>query len=289
MDRLKIVHAPKSYHGEQSNMNLQHLSSLRDRASRLPCLSGNQLKLIAAACMLVDHFSKTTLIQAFDALHKAGRIPLEAVSQLFLVLKTVLYPIGAVAFPLFCYLFVEGYLHTASKKKYFLRLALFALITELPFDLLFFPGFAKMDGTYPFFWPYQNVMVTFLLAMCALFLIERAEQVSRRWLSWLLQAVVALGMCSLAEFVIHCDYEGYGIFLAILFYVLRKRRIYQVLGALAAMLIVYNPHPVSMVVSMVLVLLYNGQRGKRNLKYFFYWFYPAHMVGLLILNALLGI
>lgn len=252
-------------------------------------LSGNQMKLIAAACMLVDHFSKTTLAQAFSALHRAGRVPVDALYQLSVVSHKVLYPIGAVAFPLFCYLFVEGYLHTRSKKKYFLRLALFALITEIPFDLLFFPGFAEMHGTYPFFWPYQNVMFTFLMAMCALFLIEKAEQVPRRWLSWLLQAAVALAMCSLAEFVIHCDYKGYGIFLAILFYVLRKKRIYQVVGALAAMLIVYNPHPVSMVISMVLVLLYNGQRGKRNLKYFFYWFYPGHMVGLLLLNALLGI
>lgn len=251
-------------------------------------LSGNQIKLIAAACMLVDHFSKTSLFYIFSALKDAGRISSDCYAQLSKVPHAVLYPIGAVAFPLFCYLFVEGYLHTRSKRKYFLRLALFALITELPFDLLFFSGFAEMDGTYPFFWPYQNVMVTFLLAMCALFLIEQAERISHKWLSWLLQAVVALGMCSLAEFVIHCDYEGYGIFLAILFYVLRKKRIYQVLGALAAMLIVYNPHPISMAVSMALVLLYNGQRGERNLKYFFYWFYPAHITGLLILNTLLG-
>lgn len=251
-------------------------------------LSGNQIKLIAASCMLVDHFSKTTLAQIFNALHKAGRIPGDALYQLSVVSNKVLYPIGAVAFPLFCYLFVEGYLHTRSKGKYFLRLAVFALISEIPFDLTFFSGFAEMHGTYPFFWPYQNVMFTFLLAMCALFLIERAEGVSHKWLSWLLQAVVALAMCSLAEFVIHCDYEGYGIFLAILFYVLRKNRIYQILGALASMLIVYNKHPVSMIVSMALVLLYNGQRGKRDLKYFFYWFYPAHLTGLLILNTLLG-
>lgn len=269
-------------------MTLQ-LSSLSDRLSRLRCLSGNQLKRIAAACMLVDHFSKTTLIRFFDGLYRAGQISFDVFSPLYDVLNKVLYPMGAVAFPLFCYLFVEGYLHTRSKKKYALRLGLFALIAELPFDMLFFPGFAKMDGTYPLYLPYQNVMFTFLLAMGALFLIEKAGQVPRRWLSWLLQAAVTLGMCSLAEFVVHCDYEGYGIFLAILFYVLRKNRIYQVLGALAAMLIVYNPYPASMVISMVLVLLYNGQRGKGRLKYFFYWFYPGHMAGLLLLNALLGI
>lgn len=270
-------------------MYTQHLTSCQGLISRLTCLSGNLLKVIAALCMLVDHFTKTTVTKVYIALEQAGQLPADTHVVFNHVLETILYPIGAIAFPLFCFLFVEGYRHTRNRKKYFCRLAVFALISEIPFDLTFFSGFVEINGTYPFYWHYQNVMFTFLLGMITLLLIDKAGHIPRKWPAMLIQAGIVTAMCCIAEFFIHADYEGYGVFLIVLFYVLRKNRLLQVLGPLAAMLVVYNPYPVSMVVSMLLILLYNGQRGKWKQKYFFYWFYPGHMVGLLLLNALLGI
>ncbi len=65
--------------------------------------------------------------------------------------------VGRMAFPIFAFMIVEGYFHTHDLKKYLLRMVAFALISEVPFDLMY-EGLA--------FYPYhQNVMWTFLIAL----------------------------------------------------------------------------------------------------------------------------
>lgn len=249
--------------------------------ARFRCLTGNQIKLVAVVCMFVDHISKILLtsvaMNIWNPMLRSGGISPEVCEYAFALADAVAYPIGAVAFPLFCYMFVEGYQHTSSRKKYVLRLAAFALISEIPFDLAFFSGFSKVAGTWPLYWHYQNVFFTFLLGMCALTLIDVLGKIPQKVLSVSLQCAAVAGVCALSEFVVHADYEGYGVFLIVLFYVLRKYRVLQALGPLAATFIIYNRYPGSLLAAMLLILLYNGKRGRRDLKYFFYVFYPAHI------------
>lgn len=272
-------------------MIAQKLDSLQTRLKPIQCLSGNQLKLIAVVCMLIDHLSKYPLFSVMryilEPMEKAGQEVWITCEQIHALGNNLLYPIGAIAFPLFCFLFVEGYLHTRSKKKYMLRLGLFALISELPFDVAFFGNWAQMDGTWPFYWSYQNVFFTYLLGLSTLFLMEQAGKIGKKVWSYALQGVLVFAMCCLAEFVVHADYEGYGVFLIVTFYVLRKNRLLQVLAPLALSCVVYNPHPVSLVISMLLILMYNGKRGAHNLKYFFYSFYPGHIIVVHLLDLLI--
>ena len=83
-----------------------------------------------------------------------------------------------------------------------------------------------------------------------------------------------------------CDYGLEGILYIAAFYVCRKNRIYQVLlFLLAYMVATGNQPPLCTLLACVLILLYNGKRGKLRLKYFFYAFYPIHIIILYLIRS----
>lgn len=258
-----------------------------ERVTHLQCLSGNQIKIIAVICMFIDHLGAVVISSIFSYIGNNGLLMWEEISLFSDKTNYILYSIGAVAFPLFCFMLVEGYTHTNNKKKYICRLALFALISEIPFDITFFNQFAKSNNTYPFYWGYQNVLITYLLGICTLELINYLQKLETKILRLFLQCGSILAIVLLAEEVIHCDYEGYGVFLVVLFYILRKSRILQVCGVFLLATMRYTQYPVSLMVALLLILLYNGKRGTHHYKYFFYVFYPSHMVILHILDVII--
>ena len=102
--------------------------------------SGTALKTIACITMLVDHIGASCieagiLTPGLDA----GTLSQDALSAYPLYrLDMVLRFTGRLAFPLFCFLLVEGFVHTHNVKGYLGRLVLFGLLSEVPFDLAFF-------------------------------------------------------------------------------------------------------------------------------------------------------
>ena len=106
-----------------------------------PGLSGTALKLAACITMLIDHIGASCIEATYGV---AYRTPPQ-----ILQLDRVLRLIGRRAFPIFCFLLVEGFLHTHDVKKYIGRLFLFGLLSEVPFDMAFFKT--------PFHWGNQNV------------------------------------------------------------------------------------------------------------------------------------
>ena len=130
--------------------------------------SGTALKTIACITMLVDHIG-ASCIEAGLLLPEleTGEVSGGAWNQISLYqLDRVLRFTGRLAFPIFCFLLVEGFVHTHDVKKYVRRLFLFALISEVPFDLAFFRT--------PFALDHQNVYWTLalgVLAMAGVFII----------------------------------------------------------------------------------------------------------------------
>ncbi|MEG0751236.1 MAG: TraX family protein [Oscillospiraceae bacterium] len=247
--------------------------------TRFACLDAFWLKLIAVIAMLCDHLGYTGLASG-DWLRLFGRI----------------------ALPIYAFLLVEGFFNTHNVSRYALRLALFALISELPFDLM------ASSGSSLFCWDAQNVFFTLLLGLltiAALDYVKRTFYDSRldadiksRVLGGaygLLLAIAAvIAACALAT-VLYTDYSYYGVLLIVSFYLLRGHLLLIAAAQLVIFFLLMPHYTVSLtlfsttmtvgfygfaVFSMIPLALYNGKRGLRNpaLQYAFYAFYPLHLL-----------
>lgn len=149
-------------------------------------ISAAALHVLAMTLMLMDHLW-ATLFPSLDWLTCAGRI----------------------AFPIFAFMIAEGYFHTHNFKKYMQRLFLFALLSEIPFDLMY-------GGTvfYPF---HQNVIWTFIIGLCGIYLMERARKTNKIFIyGFTSLAVIIAGF--LLGTVSMVDYYGAGVLTVFVFY-----------------------------------------------------------------------
>ncbi|MCD8363915.1 MAG: conjugal transfer protein TraX [Lachnospiraceae bacterium] len=232
-------------------------------------ISGSELKWIAVITMVIDHFGACILENSVLNVH--GNSPLAGVFSeqwdAIYSFDRILRCVGRVAFPLFCFLLVEGFFHTRDVKRYALRLGLFALISEIPFDL-------AVRGV-PFAWSYQNVYFTLLIGLLTIWFMEEKK---KQW--WLRMAGFFIG-CG-AAYLLHTDYDVFGVALIALLYLLREQRLVQSVGG--ALVCLGEEWPA--IFAFVLTYFYDGRRGRQS-KWFFYWFYPAHLLLYYLIGAYL--
>jgi len=238
-------------------------------------LNGTWLKSLAMFLMLLDHACWTV---AFD--HQwmtcAGRL----------------------AIPLFAFLIAEGYRHTSSFKRYFRRMLLFALVSEIPFNLM--TGGALIN---PF---HQNVMFTFCLALLLLRSVDKAW--SRNWWEGLLVAVFGGCVGYGLGFLAFVDYYGYGVITVLVFWLAGKIPFgwalelaalayinLELIGGMSYVLEfwgreIWVPQQAFALLALIPIWLYNGQRGPggKKFQYFGYAFYPVHIL-ILALLAMAGV
>lgn len=220
--------------------------------ARFRRLSGSALKLLAVLAMLIDH----TAI-CFQPLLASPRLTLFGrVCTPYLALRFV----GRIAFPIFCFLLAEGFRHTRDRRRYGLRLLLFALLSEIPFDL-FRGGQLLYSG--------QNVFFTLLLGYLGLWALE-----AFRAKPWRTLASV-LGLFAVAWFL-GADYGWAGFLFILVLYLLGGQPVVQALAGSALL-----PWPVGVGLAFVPLNLYDGRRGFVRspwLKLGFYAFYPLHLL-----------
>lgn len=269
---------------------------LDGQIGRIQFLTGNSLKIIAVSTMVIDHICKIVLqwllSNYWGVMVDNGEMSWQQFTQIDNLIRFDLQSIGTVAFPLFCFLLTEGFQHTRNKKRYIRLMFLFALISEIPFDIGFFSRYSRMEGTFPFYFKYQNVFFTLFLGLLVLACLEKfsckSQNKSDKIRAVFLQSVSIAAMSALAE-LICCDYGMQGILYVVAFYICRKNRIYQVLlFLLAYMVITGNQPPMWTLIACLIILLYNGKRGKMKLKYFFYAFYPIHIILLYMITLVCG-
>ena len=218
-------------------------------------ISGSTLKIIAILSMLIDHIGAAVLERGLLA--SAWVKNDAALFDKIRAVDRVLRLIGRPAFPIFCFLLVEGFLHTKDSKKYALRLLVFAFISEIPFD------WAVRGNAVDF--RAQNVFFTLLIGLLVMM---AASYFSKN--IWLQGLIFALGLG--AGYVLKTDYGYKGVFLIELLYFLRyDRKMQCIAGALAFSWETIAP------IAFLPILAYNGKRGL-SMKYFFYLFYPAHLL-----------
>ena len=234
-------------------------------------LTAAVLHIIAMTLMLMDHLW-ATLLPAKEWLTCAGRV----------------------AFPIFAFMAVEGYFHTRSFKKYILRMLLFAVLSEIPFDLMY-------GGTW--FYPvHQNVLWTFLLGLLGVWLMEQVRKKGKTWMYLLVCVLVVLAGLVLGTLCM-ADYYGVGVLTVFVFYFLHGRKWWCFLGQLAALywlnveLLGGLMYPVQLfgmefelcqqglaLLALIPIWLYRGRQGyhSKPFQYLCYAFYPVHMLLLVV-------
>lgn len=248
-------------------------------------MTWNVLKWVAIAAMLIDHTAAVL----------GGLFPFSWYDPM--------RDVGRMAFPIFAYGIAQGCVYTHSARRYLGRLLLFALISEVPYQLALGQPLPPRFAT-------TNVFFTLFAGAACCQIVKFCKSKGRRW-AW--AAVVPVGAIVLLCEMQHTDYGGFGvlcILLPYLFWESKPARIIA-LGSVVALIYIvvshfqgfgmplywiYAPENVGSMVretlfalaGVGLIALYNGQPGSKKGKWFFYVFYPAHLLALFALDWALG-
>ncbi len=223
-----------------------------DNRKKYQILDGTTLKLIAMISMVFDH-----------------------VGDMFF--PDVMWPrmIGRLAMPIFSFFIAEGFSHTRDRKKYLCRLGIFALISEIPFDLAF-------EGKIGF--SHQNIMLSFFLAVVALMLYDWIQggtksEVNHASIGKTVLGVIAVAAIAALSLLLRADYTIFAVIAVFLFYVLRQKHPLVRTGVGVAFLALTRTvgYYCTTGLSFIPLAMYNGKKGK-GLKWLFYGFYPGHLL-----------
>ena len=227
---------------------------------RFRILSGSWLKIIATAAMLIDHvtfvFLSRTPVVLFTLF---GRT---------LTLYALLRGIGRIAFPIYAFLITEGYLHTRDRKRYGISLAVFALLSEVPWDLVHYGKFFSLSS--------QIVLFTLFLGYLAICMFEHDNGKPFFQAAWL------IGLLPVT-LLLRADYGMSGYCFIVFMYALRER---ELLRAVIGCGFLSSRWKAGL--AFIPIALYNGKRGFIRgpvAKYFFYLFYPLHLLALYLIKT----
>ena len=206
--------------------------------------------------------------------------------------------IGRLTFPIFAFLIVEGYFHTRNLKKYVQRLLLFAVLSEIPFNLAM-----GSSVIYPI---HQNVLWSFLIAIGLIYWNEKAKASRKLWKRILVGCVtVILGY--ILGIVTMVDFYHAGILTVLVFYFFRQGKWWSYIGQFVCLWYInmemlggfsymitfmgqtlFVPRQGFALLALVPIWLYHGKKGYHSkwLQYFNYAFYPVHLLILGLIKVL---
>lgn len=223
-------------------------------------LNSNQLKLIAMVCMTIDHIGAYLFPQV-------------------LWLRIV----GRLAFPIYAFLIAEGCRHTRSMGRYLGTMAALAAVCQIVY-------FFAMDSLY------MCILVTFSLSIGLIWLQKNAETQNTLFSRILAFAgfLTVLFLCEVLPRLFpgtdyQIDYGFIGVMVPVVIYG-AKDKASQIVSCLLALCCLAAFSPTIQwwsLPAIIPLMLYNGQRGKRNMKWFFYLFYPAHLLAIYGIRFLL--
>lgn len=240
---------------------------------KLRFLNGNVLKLIALVTMTVDH---------------VGGIIFPHVVWMRIV--------GRLAFPIFAYMIAEGCLYTRSKARYLTMIAALGILCQCIF------WFAEHSM-------YQCILITFSLSIIMIYLLQNAWKERNSFIHWII-FILALGVVFFVTYIVPAqpwsngfavDYGFFGVLLPVFIHIpdlilkdkdtlldIRFLLKWVMLGLgliLVASTITLRVQWWSLL-ALIPVLLYSGTRGRVNMKYLFYIYYPLHLGILYLVSTL---
>lgn len=269
------------------------------------CLTSYHLKVIAIISMLIDHFAYIPFASVLSASYSVvdGTSTYTGLKQELLLwaaehesilwtISDIMHWIGRLAFPLFCFLLVQGFIHTRSKAKYAFRLAIFALISEVPYDMAFSGCILSLRN--------NNVFFTLLTGLLMIWGISEVKQwidncssfknkeSVKKILGIGVVLVFAVVASFLVTFVFDSSYGASGVITVLIIYLMQRHpALALVLSTFVLVVLNFSFVQLFALPSALLVAMYNQKRGK-PIKYFFYVFYPAHLLVFALLAMWLG-
>jgi len=250
---------------DKTEQKVSLLRKVDNQIKKVEIFDGFMLKVLAATTMLIDHVAVVFV----------NRIPWDVYGQMRIV--------GRVAFPIFAFLLVEGFIHTRNRINYLARILGFGIAMIFGLAIL-----STLGIQVPLV---VNIFITLGIGFMSIWFIEQFWDHSK-----VITLFFTLAIMLFAD-TIHTDYGAYGVAAIVLFYMLRQRRTLMVLGfVLLTLLSVffdyarYEYATLTQVYAIVVVpflLLYNGEPGPYRFKYFFYFFYPVHFIVLEVLRYVL--
>ncbi|MDE7131662.1 MAG: conjugal transfer protein TraX [Lachnospiraceae bacterium] len=262
------------------------------------------LKNIAYVTMFIDHFFAVVIMEMIRRQSAAG-YETDLLRQIYSAGRAV----GRISFVLFAYLAVEGFLHTRSRRAYLSRLGIFALVSEVPFDLAF-SGEIVDRGS-------QNVFFTLFLGVFTLTVWEWAgnnvrqvqgccpDRRDRCWWAYVIafRAVQSgtVACCCVIAYALHTDYKYMGVLLIFTFYLMHDGKLIPKI-VLAGCVMLFGIWSVNCLryrdselytkaylfrfsmrelyglTAFVPIILYDGSKGRQLPKAVCYGFYPVHLL-----------
>ncbi len=241
------------------------------------------LKIVAIISMLCDHLSYA-IFGHFSILNFIGRI----------------------SFPIFAFQISEGFTHTKNVEKYFLRLGIFAILSQIPFSL-FLNKFGISDPLT------LNIFFTLLLGLLSIYsyvninklcnknnsdkFTSNGKSIQNNNLKYvgIIFGLITVILIALGAELFHIDYGAWGVILIFTFYLFKNNRILKIASFFILVLLRYikplvlsnfNYLYILMFIStlpaILFIDLYNGKQGKK-VKYLLYWFYPIHLLAIILL------
>lgn len=216
------------------------------------------LKIIAIITMLFDHLGYI-IYEKFTFMNLIGRL----------------------SFPIFAFQISEGYTHTKNLKRYFLRLIIFAIISQIPY-MLFVNIFTNTITL--------NILFSLTLGLFAITIYNKLENKSL--------GICLVILCAVAAEFLHFDYGWFGISTIFIFYIFKKEKWFMnIIFSITAFLNYFYSFISTLkieylfiflfcILSLIPINLYNGKKGK-NTKYLLYIFYPLHLLVLYLLNYII--
>ncbi|MCI5502324.1 MAG: conjugal transfer protein TraX [Lachnospiraceae bacterium] len=205
----------------------------------------NFLKIVALITMLCDHLAVVLVSAKNDP-------------QLYNILRMI----GRISFPVICFMITEGFRYTSNRKKYLQRMFIFAVISEIPFDLVISNSFIDINN--------QNVIWTLLIGLLVLMGIEKYS-------GRIDEQMICIFAGSAVAFIMKVDYSFYGILIIAVFYMCRENH-YKMFIIIMILLVLQGRKEAFGILSIPFIMAYDSDKEEKKLpKYFFYIFYPLHL------------
>lgn len=225
-------------------------------------ITNAQMKYIAFISMFIDHFNKVIIGPKLDG------------SGILLTISTIFDIVGRIAFPIFAFMIVEGFMKTRSRTKYLRNLLIFALISEIPYDLFQSVEIINMRS--------QNVMFSLALGLLMLIVIEKIAEKIKNKLGFTIISLITALIFAIVAIAISSDYDYHAILVIYVLYIFYDKRL---LGRILAYLVIIKE--IYSALGFGITLLYNGKKGKQN-KLLNYLFYPTHLLVLGLVRVVWG-